>query len=124
MANSKFGDLAILREFLNNERHRYEALNSLHGAIGRIDNLAAAEVEAKRSLEAAQADLAWTQVELGAARADLEMARGRYAEEIGLLEADARIKRQEVEKLVATMEVARTAMAMIMNSLMKTSGDA
>ena len=128
MSTPKANDLAIVAEFLERERTRYESFNSVHDAILRIGSLAGAEKAARQALEDAQADLAWARAEIETAEASVAAAKDAARKQIDRVRLDAeaailsvegetRQKRAALEKLIARLEKARAAADLIVDVL-------
>jgi hypothetical protein len=73
--NFKTKDIAALIDFLERESRQYELFKNALDVIARIGSLASAETEARRELEATQADLAWAKAELENVQNDVAIAR-------------------------------------------------
>jgi hypothetical protein len=128
MSTPKANDLAIVAEFLERERARYESFKGVHDAILRIGNLAKAESDARQALEDAQADLAWARAEFEVAEASVVAAKDAARKQIEdirleaeaaamLIEAQTGEKRAALEKLIARLETARAAADLIVGTL-------
>ena len=80
--NFKTKDIAALIDFLERESRQYELFKNALEVIKRIGSLASAETEARRELEAAQADLAWAKAELENVQNDVAVAKETARQQI------------------------------------------
>jgi BMFP domain-containing protein YqiC len=128
MSTPKANDLAIMAEFLERERTRYESFKSVQDAIVRIGSLNKAESDARQALEDAQADLAWARAEIDAAEASVAAAKDAALRQIDDIRRDAEAaamsiaaqtgeKRAALEKLIARLETTRAAADLIVGTL-------
>ena len=139
MPNFKTKDIALLIDFLERESRRYELFKNALEALARIGSLTSAEAEARRDLEAAQADLAWAKAELenvqsnvaiakDAARQEIEncrldmeaeiaIARRHHEEEVRRLEGALLKERDTLSKMTKRIEAAQAATGLVAKML-------
>jgi hypothetical protein len=118
MLNPKTNDLALLADFLEREHRRLESIKQAREAITKIGNLANAEAQARLSLEAAEADLAWARAKVEATEASIPAARDAARRQIEAIraetEAAVKLMRQEDKRLDAAIAEKRATLTKLM----------